>query len=301
MAKYRFIKDSSLERPKNISKEQYLSASYGDEFVYDPKDIPVRIYHFSGSSLSSDDYKIVTSLKNTINYYKAHDDLFNYDNFYNQPINLLAFNSLHFGSGFEKGSFELKTYFSGSLIAKATDFREDGILYDENDEKIGIILYNEGFLILNHTGSLNNTNINFFSSYQNFTDKLRWTNYFLGADDSVYFDIDYKVKNEVCSNTYFIHADKGHLNHSNNSTYIQSGSYTALSSSYFFKEDEEISIKNTIKSPFVSGSSNFDKQTFITKIGLYDKDKKLIAVGSLANPIRKTENREFVFKLKLDI
>ena len=44
---------------------------------------------------------------------------------------------------------------------------------------------------------------------------------------------------------------------------------------------------------------NFEKQTFITRIGLYDKDKKLIAVGSLANPVRKTENREFTIKLKI--
>ena len=31
------------------------------------------------------------------------------------------------------------------------------------------------------------------------------------------------------------------------------------------------------------------------------ENKKLIGIGSLANPVRKTENREFLFKLKLDI
>ena len=301
MSKYRFLKDSSLERPKNISQEEFISAPYGTEFTYEPKDIPLRVYHYSGSSLFSEDYKLFRSLKNTINYYKGYDDLFDYDILRDKPCSLLCFNSLHFGSGFEKGSIELKSYISGNLIAKATDFRENGVLYDQDDEKIGIVLYNEGFIILNDTRELSSEEFSFYSNTDYFADKLRWTHAFIGCEQSVYFDMDYQIHNQTAVNTYFIHADKAELNHSNDPTYIESGSYTPTSSSYFFKENEDIKVKNTVKSPFVSGSSIFEKQTFITKIGLYDKDKKLIAVGSLANPVRKTENREFIFKLKLDI
>jgi hypothetical protein len=35
-------------------------------------------------------------------------------------------------------------------------------------------------------------------------------------------------------------------------------------------------------------------------VGIYDKDKNLIAIASLANPVKKTEKRDFMFKLRLD-
>ena len=91
------------------------------------------------------------------------------------------------------------------------------------------------------------------------------------------------------------------MNHSNNSTYLQSGSYSYTTGSNIFLENYNLTIKNIVESPFVSGTANFEKETYITKIGLYDNDKKLLAVASLANPLRKTENREFLIKLKLDI
>ena len=41
--------------------------------------------------------------------------------------------------------------------------------------------------------------------------------------------------------------------------------------------------------------------TYISKIAIYDEKKNVIGVAKLANPVRKTANREFTFKLKLDI
>lgn len=300
MAKYRFIKDSKLERPRSVDKNTFISASYGDIFDYEPKDIPVRIYHFSGSSLTHDDYKLFKSLKNTINYYKAQDDLFVYENLLDKPLTMYAFSTAHLGSGFERGSVELKYYLSGNIISAASDFREDGVLYSHTDEKVGIVLYKEGFILINNTASLSDQIANFSSNYDTFQDNPRWIHTFLSASDSLYFDINYNTKNDVSTNVNFVYAEKNQLNHSNDPTYIESGSYRPISGSFFFKENEDIRIKNTVKSPFISGSANFEKQTFITRIGLYDQDKKLIAVGSLANPVRKTENREFVFKLKID-
>jgi hypothetical protein len=43
------------------------------------------------------------------------------------------------------------------------------------------------------------------------------------------------------------------------------------------------------------------KTTYITKIGIYDDKKKLIGVASVAKPVKKTEDRDLTFKLKLDI
>ena len=45
---------------------------------------------------------------------------------------------------------------------------------------------------------------------------------------------------------------------------------------------------------------NDEKQTYISQIGLYDDDRNLLGIAKLATPVKKTEDREFTFKLKLD-
>ena len=54
-------------------------------------------------------------------------------------------------------------------------------------------------------------------------------------------------------------------------------------------------------SSFADPIPEFSKQTYISKVGIYDKDKNLIAVAKLATPVKKTEERDLTFKLKLDI
>lgn len=136
MSKYKFYKDSTLEKPYWVSKEEFISASYGDTFVGSPEDIPVSTYHLN----PGDDYSIVTSLKNTINYYRGFDDIFAYENFYNKPCALISLSSYHLGSGIEKGSVKLTYYRTGSILAECTDKFENGVLYDLNNSKIGIVL-----------------------------------------------------------------------------------------------------------------------------------------------------------------
>ena len=59
-------------------------------------------------------------------------------------------------------------------------------------------------------------------------------------------------------------------------------------------------LKNIVTSSHSHHSASFKKQTYISQIGLYDDDKNLIGVAKLATPVKKTEDREFTFKLKLD-
>jgi hypothetical protein len=73
-----------------------------------------------------------------------------------------------------------------------------------------------------------------------------------------------------------------------------------MSSSINFTEDDTKKIKNIASSSYKTHKESFEKTTYISKIGLYDKDKNLIAVAKLANPVKKTEEREYTFKLKLD-
>ena len=130
--------------------------------------------------------------------------------------------------------------------------------------------------------------------------------------------------------TMMAHAKKNELNWSNNPSYISSSNRASASAgktayantfidytgSHEYKEREEIKIKNIISSSFAGHSSSvddgdttifkeksaeFEPQTFISKIAIYNKNKELIAVTKLANPVKKTNDQDFTFKMKLDL
>jgi len=115
--------------------------------------------------------------------------------------------------------------------------------------------------------------------------------------------------------TMLAHADKNELNWSNNPSYISSDNRVAstaghsayintfvdYTSSHEYKEREGIKIKNTISSSFDCHSASFKPQTFISKIGIYNENKELIAITKLANPVKKIGDLDFTFKMKLDL
>jgi uncharacterized membrane protein affecting hemolysin expression len=61
-----------------------------------------------------------------------------------------------------------------------------------------------------------------------------------------------------------------------------------------------LDIKNTISASYVQQTASFEKQTFITKIAIYDEDQNIIGIAKLAKPVRKTLDRDYTFKLKMD-
>jgi hypothetical protein len=103
----------------------------------------------------------------------------------------------------------------------------------------------------------------------------------------------------------FATAQPGELNNSSNPTWLSSsnGSWRNLtvtgSDSYI--EPRQLVIKNTIQSQYCNFEDEFQKQTFITEIGIFDDDKNLIGVAKMANPVMKKEIDEYTFKLKLDL
>ena len=46
-------------------------------------------------------------------------------------------------------------------------------------------------------------------------------------------------------------------------------------------------IKNIVKSDFTDVEPRFEKTVYISKIGIYDKDRNLIAIAKMATPVRK--------------
>jgi len=65
--------------------------------------------------------------------------------------------------------------------------------------------------------------------------------------------------------------------------------------------------ENKIRQPANVVSSSYDtepyleKTTFISSIKLYDDNKNVIGIAKLAKPVRKTQERDLTFKLKLDL
>ena len=105
--------------------------------------------------------------------------------------------------------------------------------------------------------------------------------------------------------TMLAHAKQGDLNHSNNPTFIDyedrnDNTEEAPLSPNKFTEDTELKIANVVKSPYANHSGSFEKTTYISKIGIYDEDKNLIGIAKLATPVKKTESRQYTFKMKID-
>ena len=213
---------------------------------------------------SNPDENKVKSLKNLINRCLAKYPSLTYDSLLNSTNKtLITFSSYWLDAGLVPGSI---TIIYGAN--EYTDTYSDGILYNSGNA-VGIVAYKEGIILTNTT--------------------------ILENDTQVYAA---RISN---LNTYMtiVHAEKDELNHSNNPTSAKVTIDTEDSRRY--KESANREPTNTVK-PLSEGTiPDLEKQTFITKVGLYNKNKELIAVATLANPLRKTENREFTFKLKLDI
>jgi hypothetical protein len=137
----------------------------------------------------------------------------------------------------------------------------------------------------------------------------RWTFYGRGANDgtstsipSSSYGLKFSGSTETPVLTMFAQAERGDLNFSNNPTFLSHSQDTVgMSSSFGYIENPNLVIKNIVSGAYSDYDASFKKQTYISKIGIYDEDKNLIAIAKLATPVKKTEERDLTFKLKLDL
>ena len=87
--------------------------------------------------------------------------------------------------------------------------------------------------------------------------------------------------------------------HSSGSTV--SSSLFSLSYKGTYSEPEFLKVKNTVKSQYSNFEEDFEKQVFISQVGIFDEKKNLIGIAKLANPVLKKETDSYTFKLKLDL
>ena len=62
-----------------------------------------------------------------------------------------------------------------------------------------------------------------------------------------------------------------------------------------------MAIKNTVQSKHSNFEEDFEKQTFISKVGIYDENHNLLGIAKLATPELKRETDSYTFKIKLDL
>jgi hypothetical protein len=200
----------------------------------------------------------------------------------------------------------------------------------------GVVLYNEGIILL--TGSwdisIHDDSANKLTYTGGSAVMPRWEYWgtgipldgsgsvsHLSALLSSSYSLQFEGVNYTPVLTMMAHAERGRLNHSNNPSYIDGNATGSIivggdnstnvifsgssmltdTGSLFYHQYNKISIKNIVSSSYNCHTASFKKETYISKIGIYDENKNLLGIAKVATPVKKTEERDYTFKLKLDI
>lgn len=262
------------------------------------------------------------ALKNSLDYAARLGQHYIFASGATDIVNLIDIPSAFYGSEIKKGSVVLDLYVTGTLTARLRDKHYNGALVQESgtyasgdDGKIaGVVLYNEGLILLTGSWSLHGTvqleDTNFDGSTDT-TSSIGWRHFAIGANSaynsttsnaSGSYSLKFAGTHKVPTLTMFANANRGELNFTNNPTYIEHGQteYDPSFGSNLYKE-HALTIKNIHSSSYSDPTGSLKKTTYITKIGIYDEDKKLIGIASVAKPVKKLEDRDLTFKLKLDM
>lgn len=261
----------------------------------------------------------VNALKNITNYYRYMSEHYQFSSSLgdksSQEITLVDVPSIFFGSSIKKGTVDLRFYVTGALAGKLRDSKVNGELIQHsgaistNDGSVaGIVLYKEGIILLTGSWAFSTHKEDYRQDATPVSASWKYWGSTGSADDrlvSSSFELSLSGTNYIPTITMFAHAPKGRLNNSSNPTFIDNDYAANLlafsSGSNIYEERKDLKIKNTTKLPYSASSGSFEKQTFISQIGIYDEFKNLIAVAKLAQPIRKTHQRDYTFKLKVDL
>jgi len=242
-----------------------------------------------------------------------------------QAVNLISIPSIFYGTRIKPGTMSLKWYFTGSLIGELQDFKRNGELVQvgpagspDSGSVAGVVLYEEGFVLLTGSWALNETAIALTSASAG-TSKPSWLYFAAGAQDGVTkfstsgesnsssfgnagFGMSFKGETNTQVLTMFAHAKRGEVNYSNNPTYLKYGQNTIeASSSTIYEENPNRDVANIVSSSYSDFSASFKRQVYVSRVAIYDENKNLIGLATLSNPILKEENEDLTFKIRLDI
>jgi len=295
----------------SITRIPLVNVANGNSIVMHPDTI-----EYNGERLSY-------SLKNQMESYSLLSSKFDWESIFNNGsdwANVIAIPSIFYGSRIYPGSLDLKLYFTGTLVGQLQDTRQNGELIQVNSliaptgTVEGLVLYKEGIIILTGSSDLTN-NFTYLNGESAPGQKLPWLYFGVGANDGISDAMTYVHNiNQVSSRltfkgqsdtqvmTMFAHAKRGEVNYSNNPTFLEYGQErTFFTSSHVYEENSDIKLKNFVSSSHTDYSASFERQVFVSRVAIYDKNKNLIGIATLANPVLKKEGEDVSFKLKIDI
>lgn len=319
------VKEGSLGAFKTIAISEFNNDfAYGDAITGSSYPLTSSIssdFFTSGLLMDGERKRRLIALKNTFNYYKYLSPHYSYSSSYgdkeDQELRLISIPSIFYGQGIKKRTVSCKWYHTGSLIAELQDVNGDGELIqvgpsgsNGSGSVAGVVLYNEGFICLTGSWSLHPTYTDNFNVYDpgDFGYSPSWKYFMTSGSEgactvpSSSFGLDFDGIEHIPVITMLAKAEKGEFNHSNNPTYIEHGQATnPHTGSSGFSEQKERAIKNIVVTNYDEEDPPFEKITYISKIAIYDEEQNLIGVAKLAKPIRKRENDNLTFKMKLDL
>ena len=313
---------------KTVGKVSYSNEfAYGDRVTssYPMTASITREYMTTpgGKTGYAPNYRHFYSLKNRLNFLGQKSPHYlvssSFGDKNTQTVNLISIPSIAYGSRINPGSVSLKWYLTGSLIGELQDTKQNGELIqvgpagsEGSGSVAGVVLYNEGFLLLTGSWDLSSETIGL--TVGGSVTEPKWIYYGAGAKDGVTqatapagyvsasFDMSFEGHTETQVLTMFANAGRGQVNFSNNPTYVTYGQdKLSVTSSAIFKENPDRTIKNTVSSSFKGYEAPFKRQVYISRIAVYDENKNLIGVATLSSPILKEETQDLTFKIKLDI
>jgi hypothetical protein len=332
MPNYRrfFLKSSDQFRPYFVERDDYTIGQIGDEFSQQypfTSSIDVSLYsdptNILTNQLSGSDqnrYRI-NSLKTALKHGERLGAHYSHD-YTSGDVCMVNIPAVFYGSSIKKGSVSLKTYKDGLLLAELRDSAQNGdlkMVYLEdaiptNDQvSCGCVLYEQGIILLHNTDPLDDTYEEEFYFEEpeviSVPDNPRWINWGISYKNQkgrvvrTSYDISFSGTHSIPEVILMAHAPRGEFNHSNNPTYIkwedserhESPKWSETS----YAEDDTVEVKNIAKTNYETPEPNFRKETYISKILIYDDNRKVIGVAKISNPVRKNISRDYTFKLKL--
>ena len=311
------VKGSSLNNMSTVSEASYNAFSYGDVISGSyPLSASITRNFYTGSTRRE-----IVSLKNTLNRRRLYSNHFVYSSSLGdkdtQDIALIDVPSIFFGSGIKANTLKLDFYVTGTLTgrleANAKGELVQTLPQDANSGSVaGVVIKDMGAILLTGSWDVTTDNIDNYDQSGGTEEPFKWYYYTAGIQGNIEyttalpsssFHLHFESTSEVNTKLMFCTAPRGELNQSENPTFYTKDSHKPIEftgSVGSFREPVRI-IKNITSASYQDPTAPFEKTTYISKIGLYDEDKNLIAIASLARPVKKTESRDITFKLKLDI
>ncbi len=271
-----------------------------------------RIYYDKSATTSNLNY--IHALRNPIELSGELSIDNNYENISGSDANIIAIPSIFYGSGLKKGSIKMNFYVNGTLTANLEDTYKNGKLYNTlgspSGSVAGIALYDYGLLILTSSTSLHGSHTDNYGnagsspSWLSFGSGINEISASIGSNQDVSatpsYSVYFKGTNKVPTMTLMAHAEMGECNYSFNPTYVDKDTPSGATATIDSYIENKIQARNIRKSKYENFNEEYENITYISQIGIYDKDKNLIGIAKLANPVKKTEIQDYMFKLRLD-